>query len=474
MGLNAMFNRGSMKLALQIQILFFIHLLGLGIFLYSTKRYLSTDWGISIIVVGLIITFLFLSVFSLMLIKRTMWPLHELTDLLKDLCQGFYWRRMYPKHQSDALAGLISYANQLATQLQQTTENQHMNEDRLQTLIRHMASGLLFINQFGRIILINDKLKRMLSWEQNHEQKLYYESPLPEDVTRVVHQTFDSEKESRQDITIQSGIERLEIKLYAAPVKDSHEKVTGVVLVFHDISDLKNLEQIRKDFVANVSHELKTPLTSIKGFSETLLDGAMHSEKHLKQFLEIIRQESDRLNRLIQDLLELSHIEQRSFILHWEKVPLNTLIKDTILLVKSKAEEKHITLTCDYLEDALIEGDSDRLRQVFLNLISNAIQYTAEQGLVQITLSKWEEKGYRVCVTDNGVGIKKEEIPRLFERFYRVDKARSRVSGGTGLGLAIVKHLVEAHEGEIEVSSEEGKGSCFCICLHKDRREKQK
>lgn len=464
-------NKLYLRLTISILVIVGLNLLGLAYFIGET---LTDDWSIKAnyyIGSSFLISFLLLSVLIYNLLRRMSKPIEEITELVKDLSKGHYWRRINSTETEGVLYELTTYTNQLAHNLQRATENQHMNEDRLQALIRHMDSGLLFVNQRGKIVLTNQTLLQMLQWERDYHNQIYYDTPLPTQIIELIQETFATEKENKSHVTIEAGIKRLEVDLFVGPVKDLEQKTTGIVIVFHDITDLKNLEKMRQDFVANVSHELKTPLTSIKGFSETLLDGAMYSEEHLKQFLEIIRQEADRLHRLIQDLLHLSHIEQKKLQLHWSKVDLKELVKDTLMLVQGKADSKNIDiefLSEDH-ERAEIEGDSDRLRQILLNLMSNAVQYTPEEGEVKITVQEWEEKGYKVCVSDTGVGIKETELPRIFERFYRVDKARSRSSGGTGLGLAIVKHLVEAHHGEITVSSEETKGSQFCVFFYSRR-----
>jgi two-component system phosphate regulon sensor histidine kinase PhoR len=242
----------------------------------------------------------------------------------------------------------------------------------------------------------------------------------------------------------------------------------GVLLVFHDITDIKKLENMRKDFVANVSHELKTPVTSIKGFSETLLDGAMNDQKALKEFLNIILKESDRLQSLINDLLELSKIEKQDFKLNISQFDILLTLKDVITLLTNKAAEKNITfqLNCTKAE-VVLEADMHRIKQVFINLIGNAISYTPKDGHVIINVQEIDNT-VRLSIKDTGIGIEKHEIPRIFERFYRIDRARSRESGGTGLGLAIVKHIIEAHRGKIKVTSELGKGSEFIIELNKN------
>jgi two-component system phosphate regulon sensor histidine kinase PhoR len=254
------------------------------------------------------------------------------------------------------------------------------------------------------------------------------------------------------------------LKFMALP---SNNVWKGVLLVFHDITELKKLEQMRKDFVANVSHELKTPITSIKGFSETLLDGAMHDQKAQEAFLSIILKESNRLQSLIQDLLDLSKIEQHGFKLVVTELNVYEQISDVLTMLKGKMDEKNILLDFNNSNSSLtIEGDPDRLKQVFINIINNAINYTPSGGNISITILN-QQRHVAVLVKDTGIGIEKDEIPRIFERFYRVDKARTRNSGGTGLGLAIVKHIIEAHKGTIEVNSEVGKGTVFTIKLLK-------
>lgn len=244
----------------------------------------------------------------------------------------------------------------------------------------------------------------------------------------------------------------------------------GIVLVLHNITEIKKLEQIRKDFVANVSHELKTPVTSIKGFAETLIDGAMNEPSLREKFLTIILKESERLQSLIQDLLELSKIEQQYFQLNWTKANITEAVEEAVTLLKEKAQKKEVSL--HFFSDGVltIDGDAERLKQIAINLMTNAIVYTPAGGHIAVSLAE-DGDWVTLQVSDSGIGITEEEIPRIFERFYRVDRARSRNSGGTGLGLAIVKHLVEAHHGRIEVDSEPGKGTTFTILSKKSRTE---
>jgi two-component system, OmpR family, phosphate regulon sensor histidine kinase PhoR len=263
------------------------------------------------------------------------------------------------------------------------------------------------------------------------------------------------------------GIERRYFEVFGSPIIGTHNEWKGVLLVFHDITELKKLEQMRKDFVANVSHELKTPITSIKGFSETLLDGAMKDQETLEAFLSIILKESDRLQTLIQDLLDLSKIEQHDFQLELENIDILSLLDEVKTMLQGKADQKNISLQIvSDTSQQFVKGDYYRLKQVFINLLSNAINYTGPEGYVEMGVKADNDRVY-IAVKDTGIGIQQDEVSRIFERFYRIDRARSRNSGGTGLGLAIVKHIVEAHKGTISVQSIVGKGSVFTISLEK-------
>ena len=242
--------------------------------------------------------------------------------------------------------------------------------------------------------------------------------------------------------------------------------VSGAVLVLHDVTEIRRLERVRRDFVANVSHELRTPLTTIQGFAETLLGGALDDPKARRKFLEIIRDHAARLGRLTDDLLKLSAIEGGSMTFRMEPVHVSQLIGHCVEAVSLKAEARGLEIIQDSAADTLpqVRGDSLRLEEVLKNLLENAIQYTPSPGSIRITAALDGENAV-LCVEDTGIGIPSTDQQRIFERFYRVDVARSREAGGTGLGLAIAKHIVEAHEGRLWVESELGKGSRFYVAL---------
>jgi len=394
-------------------------------------------------------------------------PIEAATKVAIELAKGNYKARVYEDPQ-DETSMLSQSLNVLARNLQEITRSQEMQKDRLRTLIENMGSGLILIDSRGYINLINRAYKEIFHINpSDYLHRLYYEAFEHKEVIKLVEEIFMTEVKVRKQLLLEVDIERRHFDVYGAPIIGTNDEWRGIVLVFHDITELKKLEQMRKDFVANVSHELKTPITSIKGFTETLLDGAMHNEETLEYFLSIILKESDRLQSLIHDLLELSKIEQHGFKLELQTINIVQMLKEIIIILQGKAEAKEIILESLSEKDVFIQGDLNRLKQVFINLINNAIAYTPKAGKVQAII---EEKNDEVLVhiKDTGIGIEEKEIPRIFERFYRIDKARSRNSGGTGLGLAIVKHLVEAHHGYITVKSKVGKGTTFTVHFLKE------
>ncbi|WP_066050368.1 two-component system histidine kinase PnpS [Robertmurraya korlensis] len=395
-------------------------------------------------------------------------PIESATNVAIELAKGNYRARTYEDH-ADETGMLSSSINVLARNLQELMKSKEIQQDRLGTLIENMGSGLILIDSRGYINLVNRTYKEIFKVESNeYLDKLYYEVIDQKDICDLIEEIFMTEQKIRKQLIVPVGIERRHFEVYGVPIIGLNDVWKGILLVFHDITEIKKLEQMRKDFVANVSHELKTPITSIKGFSETLLDGAMEDKQTLEAFLNIILKESDRLQTLIQDLLDLSKMEKQGFQLSIQKINIVDVLNEVLPILAGKASEKNIDLQFEAEDDGIyIEGDVYRLKQVFINLITNAISYTPEGGLVRVEVRERTSK-IRINVVDTGIGIERKEIPRIFERFYRVDRARSRNSGGTGLGLAIVKHLIEAHKGNIRVESKVGRGTTFIIELLKE------
>jgi two-component system phosphate regulon sensor histidine kinase PhoR len=395
-------------------------------------------------------------------------PIEAATKVSMELAKGNYKARTY-EHHLDETEMLSQSLNVLAKNLQDMVRTQEMQQDRLRTLIENMGSALILIDQRGYINLVNRAYKEIFHIDpSDYLYRLYYEAFQHKEIIALVEEIFMTEMKVRKQMLLPIDIERKHFEVYGTPIIGTNHEWKGIILVFHDITELKKLEQMRKDFVANVSHELKTPITSIKGFAETLLDGAMQDEQTLEYFLSIILKESERLQNLIQDLLDLSKIEQQGFKLNISVVNLTEVLQEVIVMLEAKANDKEIKLELEAEQKLFyMYGDLNRLKQIFINLINNAIAYTPKGGEVKVKVeSKAEE--ILVHVQDTGIGIEQKEIPRIFERFYRVDKARSRNSGGTGLGLAIVKHLVEAHHGHISVKSKVGSGTTFTVHFQKD------
>ncbi|MFC0187907.1 two-component system histidine kinase PnpS [Fictibacillus aquaticus] len=418
---------------------------------------------------GFLVCFMIILIVSVKIIQRIVRPVDEATFTAKELARGNFKVRTYEYRGEDI--GELNYSlNVLARNLEKMTKSHESQQDRLKTLIENMGSGLILIDSNGYINLVNRAFKEYFkehadSWTGH----LFYEVFPHAVIKEVVKETYLTEKNVRRNVLLPIHIERKHFSVDSVPILDVNGKLRGIVLVFHDITELKKLEQMRKDFVANVSHELKTPITSLKGFAETLLDGAGENPEYRRKFLSIILNESERLQSLIQDLLDLSKTEQ-GFNLDWQKLELSQLVQETMEMLEKKARDKDIQLSLDISGSTLMDGDAPRLKQIIINLISNSLTYTPAGGNVSIKVEE-DKKNVLLSVTDTGIGISKEEIPRIFERFYRVDKARSRNSGGTGLGLAIVKHLVEAHHGTINVKSKVGKGSEFTIRFKKKQEE---
>jgi len=419
------------------------------------------------VLAALLIAFILIFVIGLTLVFRYMRPIESAAKVAVDLAKGNYHARTYEDNM-DETGMLSSSLNKLAKNLQEMVKAQEIQQDRLGTLIENIGSGLLLIDSRGYINLVNRAYKDLFTVNSSdYLYKLYYHVIEHREISDLVEEIFMTEHKVVKQLQLNINFEKKSFQVYGVPIIGTNDMWMGILLVFHDITELKKLEQIRKDFVANVSHELKTPITSIKGFSETLLDGAMDNREALVEFLQIILKESDRLQSLIQDLLDLTKLEQHNFSLVKEPINIVDSLEEVSKLLANKAEAKSLIL--DFKrpgEEVWIEGDRARLIQVFMNLISNAISYTPSGGKVSVFVEN-KEKDVLVSIADTGIGIERSEIPRIFERFYRVDRARSRNSGGTGLGLAIVKHLVELHKGLIKVESEVGKGTTFTILLHK-------
>lgn len=403
---------------------------------------------------------------SLWLSRRISRPLEEMKRGAERFACGELEGRL-PAYRGEEMGGLAEAMNQMAAQLDDRIRTVVRQRNEQEAVLASMIEGVLAIDNKERILRINQSAADLL----NIDPQLAVGRRIQEVVRKPELQNFiaralASQQQIEADIALVIRDKQLHLQAHGTPLCDSSGTDIGALVVLNDMTRLQRLENIRRDFVANVSHELKTPITAIKGSVETLINGAVDDQESAQRFLQIIARQSDRLNAIIEDLLALSRIEQgqedNGIALH--KTQLRSVLVNTLQACQINAQDKQITLAMDCPETIEARINAPLLEQALVNLVDNAIKYSPEKGRVTFSATV-EEDAVIIEVRDWGSGIPQEHLPRLFERFYRVDKARSRKLGGTGLGLAIVKHIVHAHNGEIRVESTLGQGSTFTIYL---------
>lgn len=357
--------------------------------------------------------------------------------------------------------------NSMAQKLNELFKQLSKEKNQLEAVLTAMSEGVMVVSDEGRVMIINSALKKMFNLKEDPVRKQYWEILRNRELTKLVESVLENWMPDSREIFYLYPDEK-HYFVNAIPL-DSPDK--EIIVVMFDITDFKRLEKIKADFIANVSHELRTPLTAIKGYTETLEEEAYESPEDQKHFLRIIKRHTDRLINIVSDLLVLSEVESRDSLSKensandLEEVNMNEVIKSSLEALRSKAAEKKLEVSFEAAKDVYkVKANRFLLEQMFINLIDNAVKYTPENGKVGIRVSNLDSQ-VLTEIADTGIGIPKEHLPRIFERFYRVDKTRSRNLGGTGLGLSIVKHIVIMHGGKIEVQSEEGKGSKFSITI---------
>jgi len=372
---------------------------------------------------------------------------------------------------TDELQKLSRAFDEIEIQFRTKMDEISKERDSLRTILRGMSEGVLFVDEKGRILVANDALRQFLSLPPTVAKRTPLEIIRNAELEEAIQKVLREGKTISFELSLPSPLGKtFEVNVVGiVPSKDEMgaegEGVRGAIAVFHDKTRLKELEKIRQDFVANVSHELRTPLTTIKGYVETLLEGALKEEVAF-QFIQVIKRHTDRLTKIVEDLLTLSKIESKEFQLKREEISAARLMEEVIHLVKGEAERKNIRLSLSEVHPNLfLLGDPYYLEQILINLLDNAIKYTPEGGEIILSVKERPPDEVELSVKDNGIGIPEEDLPRIFERFYRVDKGRSQELGGTGLGLSIVKHLAHAHGGKVWAESQLGKGSTFYLTL---------
>lgn len=375
-----------------------------------------------------------------------------------------------PDHSGDELADLARALNDTATRLSQTIRSLTDERNRSAAILRSMAEGVAVIDAQERIIFCNRAFCEILDLDPLRcEGHRLLEAVRQWDLVAVIRKALAGQQALQSEVSV-GTLRPRSFSVTAAPVPaptagqaqaEFAGQGQGAVVVLHDISELRRLERVRRDFVANVSHEFKTPLTAIQGFAETLLAGALEDRRNSRRFLEIIRDHASRLGRLTDDLLKLSLIEAGKLELDIQPIALADLVAACVETSRFQANQKQLVLDVECPSQLpRVKGDAGRLREVLQNLLDNAVQYTPTGGRILVSAALQDQRMV-ITVADTGIGIPEAEQGRIFERFYRVDAARSREAGGTGLGLAIARHIVEAHGGRIWVESTVGQGSKF-------------
>lgn len=368
--------------------------------------------------------------------------------------------------RSRRLRQLAEAFNTMAVQLRQRLDALSRLSSEQDAILRSMTEGVVTIDSEGRICRVNEAARNLLGMARGPvESKLFRDVVHHEEIRRVVAEASASMLSKTGTVVLRSDPETI-LDIYGSPLFQADGSSSGTLIVLRDMTRVHKLENVRRDFVANVSHELRTPVTSIKGFTETLLDGAMHEPETLKKFLGIIGKQAERLHAIFNDLLTLARLEAGNEDERMEVSPTSVvdLVREAIEICSSKAQSKQISLSAEIGAEHRLVVNQSLIQQALVNLIDNAIKYSDAGASVTVRAER-DGDFIKCTVADTGPGIESSHLPRLFERFYRVDQGRSRQMGGTGLGLAIVKHIAQVHGGRVEVQSSLGRGSEFSLFL---------
>ena len=408
-------------------------------------------------VLGILIVLIAGILFSHHLTKR----IRRITSVAERYARGD-WSEKILIDGKDELKMLANTMNQMAATLQSRIEDLESEKGKISIILEHMTEGVIAIDRQKQIVIMNPTAEKIFGCDAAAVQgKSLIEVTRHVQIERIVDRAFADQKTGSEEIQLSGEIKKT-LRLSVVILKEHARDIRGI-LVFHDATELRRLENIRKEFVTNVSHELRTPLTSIKGFIETLLGGALKDPPAGERFLKIIAEETDRLGRLVEDVLTLGEIEQKIALM--KKDPVDLAPKLTVILEQFKTGIEKSNLTVENRvsgKPLIVPGDRDKIHQVFVNLIDNAVKFNRPGGRIVLSADQKPE-GVTITIEDTGIGISEEAQRRVFERFFREDKARSKELGGTGLGLAIVKHIMEAHGGHASCQSTPGQGSRFSV-----------
>lgn len=437
---------GILRLALPLE--------GVQKMLASTRR---------TILLGLLLAAISSAIVGSLVAARTTGPINRMIQISRRFAQGDFSRRIFDK-PGDEIGELAETLNIMAQDIENKIKEIAAQNQKLAAAFTNMIEGIIIVDKATHIVSVNPAIERTFGVTQQDVRGRFFLEVIRNDgIAEIIHSVLEEGRPLSREASLVLPVRRT-FQVNASPVF-AGAVVDGCLVVLHDITEMRRLETMRRDFVANASHELKTPLTSIKGFVETLLEGAVDDAEHNRAFLEIVRDHTERLNGLVNDLLSLSHLESKEITLEREAIDLRREVDEVVTGFSSHVKKRRITVTNDIRTPFPCRGDTAKIKQVFTNLIDNAIKFNKEEGSIRISCETAGRDMVKISVEDSGIGIPEKSIPRIFERFYRVDKARSRELGGTGLGLAIAKHIVELHGGAIGVTSTEGLGSTFWFTL---------
>jgi len=413
-----------------------------------------------ILFIGSVLAITLASLVGLFFINRMVKPIRQMIEAAQQISQERFFHKIRTNSQ-DELQILADALNVMSDKLESRFRNIQEEKQQLQTILASMAEGVMVMDKRGRITLTNEAFRRIFMVSDPIIDKTPIEIIRNPEVAQALIDGVNSGQMIKKEVTLAGNSPKV-VRLYAAPLWDDGKQV-GLVTVFHDITDIRNLEQVRRDFVANVSHELRTPLTAVQGFSETLLDGALDQPDFARKFVQNIYTQTQRMTALVLDLLCLSQIESGKIRMEFVPTDVRDMIRSALEVVSSKAQKRNVTVDIQMPDEpVMLNLDRKYFCQALINLLDNAIKFSDSGMMVQLLLNVKDDV-VTIQLIDTGCGIPQEDLPRIFERFYRVDKSRSAETEGTGLGLAICRHIVEVHHGTIAAESVLGKGTSFIL-----------
>ena len=431
------------------------------------------------LVVGGLLALAAAAVMGFLFARQVTQPILEMTTAARRMAEGDFSCKMSAP-SSDEIGQLGRAMNRMAKRLEDRLAELEGERAKGAAILDSMVEGVVAVDGANRILFINASACRLLNAPSvTADGRPFLEVIRNKEMLDLLNHTLREGVFAQQELRIFTPVQRV-LQVHASALK-GRERTSGAMLVLHDVTELRRLEMVRTEFVANVSHELRTPLTSIRGYLETLLEGGLEDREHARPFLEVIHKHTERLGRLLDDLLDLSNLELGKIALNWRPMSLAEVVESVMAIYGPQATKQEIELRAELPHDLPgVLADRDRLAQILINLLDNSLKFTPKGGRVTVTAR--EMRGAEcearsgseivphtecvvVVVEDTGVGIPSQDLPRITERFYRVDRARSREMGGTGLGLAIVKHLVKAHGGELSIESELNKGTTVRFTL---------